>query len=474
MAASPTAVTMSLPRWPPQLATPPSPLAGYSHTMHPSAKLPNELWRQVFSFATMVPRGFDTSLTSPFDFSEISDGYNAFLKRLSKNHRTKQAICLVSRKFRAIAQELIFEYLFLQDGFDWNKLAEGLETSRDIDEAQGGRGAGWYVKRLEICTANWLCKEAMGAAAARVIRCCPNLRRLMIGGSDEAGIPAELVHAVFETCPQALRCLQWATDLGPQTRLMLSLLPVVRNLEFLFLYATELYIPSSDPNHPEYNAEFPNLHTLEIVATDLDVSGLLNVMATWKIPRLQHVIITGARQTGSDDPLPFFLAHGACISILEFDYLTDFHGNACDQALALCTSLQDLILHVHFAPVQARAGHPKVKRIGIRGLNFLDCSHSSVRTALDSLKYTLTLVLSRFPSLEAVRLLDFEQERFKLRMWRSDDVVQWAFWVQRFKRREIRLEDHRGDVIDFAISDINIVLPEDPPQRCPHSRGLAN
>ena len=71
------------------------------------------------------------------------------------NHKVKQTLCLVSRRWRSIAQELIFEYLFLQDNFDWEKLASGLEASKRDDESRRGHGAGWYVRRLEIHTTEW-------------------------------------------------------------------------------------------------------------------------------------------------------------------------------------------------------------------------------------------------------------------------------------------------------------------------------
>jgi hypothetical protein len=188
-------------------------------------------------------RVFDSQpvFSSPFDFSDVSAGYNAFLRNLSRNHRIKQTICLVSRTWHTIAQELIFEYLFLQDGFDWTTLADGLEMSRKTDELYMGRGAGWYVRRLEICTYAWT--ETLAAAAARVIRCCPNLRVITVGATegygttdDLAETPIEIVRAVFDTCPRALRALDWTCDLGPAvTHAMFALLPRIRELRSFFM-----------------------------------------------------------------------------------------------------------------------------------------------------------------------------------------------------------------------------------------------
>lgn len=41
---------------------PPSPLSDFG-SIHPSARLPIEIWREIFNFATDIPRGHDSSLS---------------------------------------------------------------------------------------------------------------------------------------------------------------------------------------------------------------------------------------------------------------------------------------------------------------------------------------------------------------------------------------------------------------------------
>lgn len=444
---------------------------------HPSAKLPTEIWRMIFDYATVVPRGSDCSLvqvalfsyidvlitrtnaynSSPFDLSVLSNGYSAFLRSLSDNHLTKQTICLVSRKWRAIAQELIFEYLFLQDGFDWHALAEGLEASRGVDEAQGARGAGWYVKRLEICALQWT--EKSTHSAARVIRCCPNLRVITIGimGNPGNSLPQEVVNAVFHSpCACSLRCIEWSSDLGPQTEMVFKSLPQAVNLESLFLCVQQPF----EPNNAVIGLSLPKLHTFEIVSVEEDIRGVLKVMATWELPSLRRIVFTGL--TGTEALIPFFTAHGPQLSILEFDVL----GDNGDPILRLCPLVSELVLHVHWAHVHKfSSNHPGVQRVGLRGLNFRDHRNrdSYVHAALESLKrcFHTILVLGRFPSLQLVRLLDFEQSVFGRRSWSTSDVVTWAFWVTRFERLGVRLEDHEGQLIKVDFRKMNVQLPED-------------
>ncbi|THH01192.1 hypothetical protein EW145_g6960, partial [Phellinidium pouzarii] len=323
------------------------------------AKLPTELWKEIFIHATEVEGGYDTSYMSPFEFSDIVDGYNVFLKQLSVNHRTKQTLCLVSKRWRAIAQELIFEYLFLQDTYDWTKLADGLEESKRIDVEHGGHGAGWYVKRLEVSTMSW--NEALGSAAARVIRCCPNLRVVTVGAFEEyGGVPAELVRAVFETCPRNLRSLDWTCDLGPaQTALMLSLLPRAEQLHALFL-CVQHDISNSIIKRLEglKQKRLPHMHTLEVLSPDNDPSVVLTLMASWELPALRQLVLCG--QTDLDDARTFFAAHGPKLQTLEFDYAgepeepvgSDPPDRGPGMLFARCPNLKEVVLHAHWAATQ--------------------------------------------------------------------------------------------------------------------------
>lgn len=73
----------------------------------------------------------------------------------------------------------------------------------------------------------------------------------------------------------------------------------------------------------------------------------------------------------------------------------------------------------------------------------------------------MILSAGTFPALQLVWLLDFEQERFSTRKWSPADIVLWAFWVRRFERLGVRLEDHNGQLIRTEFSEINVLLPGD-------------
>ncbi|THH05553.1 hypothetical protein EW145_g4707, partial [Phellinidium pouzarii] len=68
---------------------------------------------------------------------------------------------------------------------------------------------------------------------------------------------------------------------------------------------------------------------------------------------------------------------------------------------------------------------------------------------------------SRFPKVTLVRLIDFDQSRFRSVPWRVAGVAFWAFWVKRFERVGVRLEDHKGDLIRVIFREVNVLLPED-------------
>lgn len=393
---------------------------------------------------------------SPFEFSDITDGYIAFLKRLSVNHKTKQTLCLVSKRWRAIVYELIFEYLFLQDSFDWDKLASGLEASESDGEARGGHGAGWYVRRLEILTLAWTPER--GAAAARVIRCCPNLRILTVGAIEEAcGIPPEILDAVFEACPRGLRSLDWTCDIGAgQTERMLRLLPRAKGLRSLFMCVQRPLDPKEDLEVLK-NVELQQLHTVELVSADHDPSDMLDLMSHWSLPGLRQVVLCG--QTGLREGTEFFTAHGPRIHTLEFDQI----GTKCGEVLTLCPELRELVVNMAYAHSQVDRGHPKVQRVGLRGLNVVERGFQEQTFVINALKQTFPLFLDRkrFPAVKLVRLLDFDGSKFKSIKWRATDIAFWAFWTKRFERMAVRLEDHEGKLITIKFSEVNILLPED-------------
>ncbi|KLO16837.1 hypothetical protein SCHPADRAFT_194868 [Schizopora paradoxa] len=428
-------------------------------------KLPVELWREIFTHATQVIGGYDSGFVSPFDFSELNEGYHTFLYDLSINHRVKQALCLVSRAWHAIAQELIFEYLFLQDGFDWTALADGLELSCKTDDLYKGRGAGWYVRRLEICTYVWT--PVLAAAAARVVRCCPNLRVLTVGAAQGPGekpglegVPLEVIHAIMETCPRTLKALDWTVDLGsPATHDMFAQLSKLRQLQSFFMCVQLPYVlPVTYAELCRIRAvELPNLHTMEIASPDCDPSGVLGVMAYWDLPSLKQVTLCGQRRL--QNAIPFFAAHGPRITTLEFDRV----GDDVDRMLKLCSKLTDLVTHIRYADEQILGGHKKVKRVGLRGLHMAEHSYSDRCNAIEALKEVFPAVLDkkRYPRMKIVRLLDYEQTRFSEQKWRACDVSFWAFWVKKFDRDGVRIEDHEGNVLAVKFSDAKVMLPEE-------------
>lgn len=514
---------------------------------------------------------------SPFDFSEISDGYHVFLERLSTKHRIKQALCCVCRGFRLIALELIYEYLFLRDHHDWERLVEGLERSNrlgvveadaasiatlattnsgaDVDDGigssdhgghvvRGGNGVrgrargrrspgpGWYVRRIDISTTEWTTRRS--ELAARVLRCCPNLR--IVSFSIDAtlitsiNLPLVLVRQLCGSCARSLQSLEWSFDIGGvQSCLMLALIHRMKGLRsFSMCWSEErAELLGLFPEEAKTTL-MPELHSLQITSVAVDPSTLLRMLAGWRFPKLRQVVITG--QIDLVDAKAFFVAHGAKIRTLEFDNAGDagppppqplpppppppptatatiagVEGETIEggpgpgpvpvptapppipagpgddglpsrgpaMILTRCPNLDDLVLHMHWTPAQALPGHPRVSRIGIRGLMFLLFPDAPLRAQPGAAHhqhqflqhlgaaFQALVVPNRFPKLKVVRMLDFEQSCFQSLRWRTSSVAFWALWVRRFENMGIRLEDHVGEVVKMVFSRVNVLLPED-------------
>lgn len=374
----------------------------------------------------------------------------------------------MSRSWRAIAQELIFQYLFLQDGLDWDALADGLELSFKSDNFYRGRGAGWYVRRLEICTHSW--SPVLASAAARVIRCCPNLCVLTIGalegpGSavselEGPGLPLAVMNAIFDTCPRTLKGLEWTADLGvPTTHKMFTQLLKMKRLQSFFMCVqAPFHVPLT---YSELcgirGVVLPDLHTLEIASPDNNLSRVLGVMAHWCLLSLRQVTLCGQRHLQNGNS--FFAAHGPQLKILEFDRMED---NA-HQVLTLCCRLTELVTHIRFAHDQILSGHPTVERLGLRGLHMVQHSYASRCNVIQALKAIFPSLIDgkSFPSIQVLRLLDYEQSNFTEQKWRASDVVFWASWAKRLDRKGVRLEDHEGKVFAVNFSLAKVMLPEE-------------
>lgn len=278
--------------------------------------------------------------------------------------------------------------MFLHAGFSWSTLADGLENSDPNSNssalasgagagagAGGRRGAGWYVKRVEITAGMWT--EELANDAARVVRACPNLKVVSVGSADEAPVPHVLVQAVLETCPQALRGLDWTCGLDAESlKWILDGIGHMSELRTLFLCVEEDVFPAE---FPQVKVALPKLHTLELVSADFDPSDVLVTMAGWDLPALRQVTLTG--QGDLRVPGPFFWVHGHKLKTLEFDYAgmlqvppegVAFEPSTGPEVLLLnCDSLSELVLSLHWAQLQASPGHASVEYIGLRGLHLL-------------------------------------------------------------------------------------------------------
>ena len=392
--------------------------------------------------------------SSPFDFSELSEGYHLLLKNLNEKHRIKEALCCVCRGFRLITLELIYEYLFLRDNHDWEKVAYGLEHSNTFGVAEADHatqvsgvaktvattkgasasasasagasvsgagqrvsvpprrslGPGWFVKRIDICTAEWT--NERGILASRVLRCCPNLRFATFTLDRTYVSPVQiampLIRTLFGCCSSKLESLEWTFDVGDvQSALMLAMMHKCKSLRRLTMcwHGQRESLLGMLPENAK-KTELRELHSLEVVSLDVDPSTLLERLAEWRLPSLRQVVITG--QIDLADAKAFFVKHGEKIRLLEFDHAGDaqiephpphpVHGPATDgqgslghgnahgplgpdddglpsrgpaMLLARCPNLEDLVLQLHWIPLQALSGHPRVTRIGIRGLMVL-------------------------------------------------------------------------------------------------------
>ncbi|KAJ6487392.1 hypothetical protein C8R47DRAFT_512405 [Mycena vitilis] len=328
---------------------------------------PPEIWRDVFRFAVGSIASHNGDYL-PFQPGPELQEMAASLDREHFRLKTCLSLLRVSRLFREIAEEFMYEDVRIFDARGWKSFVTGLNrTSRE----RGGRAYGSYVKRLELPSrrTQWRTTFPPGShnpplpiypiscdsevsCLDDILRLCPHLEVLVrpclrLDAENITFWSSLIRNSVLRRLPRLMR-LEWhESELDPRfygtahsdrLREIVSLAP---NLRYLFL--------SSDRRNSLADLALPpSLHTIRINRSNFSQSTeefTSNPRHTSSVPNFRNLVI---HTTLPSALLDFVAAAGQQLRVLELAFAPQmtFSSNQMQRLLSRCPRLEELAYYL--------------------------------------------------------------------------------------------------------------------------------
>lgn len=250
-------------------------------------QLPPELWSHIFRLATLTPatdKLFETKYR-PFD-NPLGEEERALL---NESDQTALSLASVSRGWREIALEFIYESIRLNHG-----MAGLLQALRSPTEAGSGSGCGRWVKRLELFVVE---KEDPQSPVlpSDILKRCPDIQVLVKDDDDL------LPHSIGDMDLSGIRRFDWwyaryrdgdhrfdtkEDDKSLGLSFLREVISRAPNLEYLLV--AKRYSSSITSVHVPSSLTLSSLATLRVEGIG---ARLRAEMETWVFPRLNTVVM---------------------------------------------------------------------------------------------------------------------------------------------------------------------------------------
>ncbi|TDL27658.1 hypothetical protein BD410DRAFT_782794 [Rickenella mellea] len=389
-----------------------------SHSSSCTLSLPVELWRFIIQEAT-----YTHTYLNQWE-SDWPPSYDRTLQSYQTALRTKTALTLVSRHFRDITAEFLYEIVHLRS-IHHAQLFLDLHYTDDV--------CAW-TKYLLVKQEKWESASVLTHAVAQILRQCRNLRGFgCIHYTDgrpvySVGQGSRAEETLIKAIPPGVQFLDW--DQATGGKFFSRLAPeCTTSLRGLRLWSSDLLPPDVQHESLASNTTFPYL-------THLHLNRLGSEIVHWKLPSLIHFSLN------FDDSrrLHEFLGiHSSSLISLSLGRFAGLNENLLKQVLLTQYNLRELAYCLYFdgpepTPLWAcTEGHNSLAHLHIT------CIHwPTFPLAYADLKHRLRchvrpLDKVRFPKLQTVTITG----------------VGWAFTERRFVRC-MAAEETTGSLCETA------------------------
>ncbi|CDO69160.1 hypothetical protein BN946_scf185042.g62 [Trametes cinnabarina] len=400
-----------------------------------TARLPPEIWLEIFRYATHVPRARTIVPADPFAPERPAD-YARGVNSPVQSMRTKCALVCVGRVWRGLATEILYEHVVLSSPRRVHLFCRTLEESRGAEqkrspvEEEGDayqetvKGHGRWVRHLEI--RRWARSSQWAQywhCIMRSVYLCPKLRTF--SGLWQTPLPHGVLAALEQYLPSTLQELYWQQD---------SVLIAAKELPIL----TTSFI-----------SKFSTLRVLDlrrICVLDAERSLQDITFATLTLPRVAYLALPTCPlmlrfASKQDLPALHYLtldAAGAPRSVWAH-WVSKELTNFLDSVERVMIT-QGLLGNGAAAPLLEET-HPRLRRVGIRGTGMSRLYPNKPTQAQAHLR-AFVGCHAFFPALEVVRTLGFLVGTLTDPC--APDVFIW--WTERFEKVGIDLQDGEGVV----------------------------
>lgn len=423
----------------------------------PFVPLPPELWKIIIGFATEsypAPLSIHNMVSSDSFSSPILTDHQSFLL-YRQSLRYKLKCSCVSRSWRSISTQYLFETVWIKSQSQAKKLAQELHRDNAVGRDLAGC-VGWWVRSIFI-DANHL----DGSTEIDIITKCPRLVRYRnmrqgVATSHSAALTKLFPHTSEPTTfnsviihREPVKLLDW-TDCHRrcfnqffqfETQLIASRLS---RLECLILKSPPGMVTQDyGSQHPSFPLYLPSLKMLRVLGLEELAQTL-----SWEMPSLKMVSMTSLC-CQDEDPVAthskaFLDVHGCKIEELEISDnfpLYDLDMNV------VCPNVHTLRLSPNKF---ARWSLPVFRKCRVKHLLLLDTEKWLSGRGLNS----WSLALEQFPCLETVQDVSWESHQVRCRALhrRGTDeaahyITFWEAWKLILVSRGVQLLGWDGKVI---------------------------
>ncbi|RDB25223.1 hypothetical protein Hypma_007925 [Hypsizygus marmoreus] len=439
--------------------------------MRPLPDLPLEIWLEIFQFATYVQQHATIVPLDPFTPKRVSNNVMG-INTPSLSTRTKLSLVLVCRSWRAVAVQMLYDYVVIRSPARANALLAVLLNSAQISSTNRHTPSyGQWTRHIEIYT------HARGAdelrflqTLFRIFQLCPKLR--MLSGTWIHSLPTEFLDAISKLYGPSLQGMYWndrsITMLPPSTTLehapnFLGSFKSLRVLDLRGYWGHTFSILKSSP------PMLPRLQDLILSTSPRSLQAATALV----LPSLRNLTLKTS-VAGTEDMLVQFLkVHGSSLTSIDLPSpaadsdpepdtsqlrRTAFHLNP-DIFLQddLCPNLETLTFPTTSPPLSPDIKHP-LRRIGLRGVR-ADGLYPDKETGTKV--HLMSFTSSHYPNLEVIRTIGFLVEAD------TDSLIKDIFiwWVEKFEKQGVDFLD--GEGVLWAYSDDEACRAEDATIFCP-------